>query len=135
MSKEFELKPCPFCGAAAKLEQLNDHHGDYYNLGCSNHKCMAHHVIYTETPDEMPVEKAVATWNTRPDFAAGRALGRREMKGECKAKCVAERDEFIDRAANNDGSRESDFAFGSVCSAERIKDAIEAIPEEVEDGE
>lgn len=39
------------------------------------------------------------------------------------AACDAERAEFAERAANNDGSRQSDFAFGSVNSAERIKAA------------
>ena len=37
------------------------------------------------------------------------------------AACDAERAEFAERAANNNGSRQSDFAFGSVTSAERIK--------------
>ena len=38
----------------------------------------------------------------------------------------AERAEFMPQAANNNGSRESDFAFGSVNSAERIAAAIRA---------
>lgn len=43
---------------------------------------------------------------------------------ECLQKCQDEYDEFKESAANNDGSRQSDFAFGSVNSAERIADAI-----------
>ena len=41
-----------------------------------------------------------------------------------RAACDAERAEFVERASNNDGSRESDFAFGSVNSSERIKAAV-----------
>lgn len=42
---------------------------------------------------------------------------------ECLAQCTAEHDQFLEVAAKNNG-RESDFAFGSVNSAERIKEAI-----------
>ena len=38
----------------------------------------------------------------------------------------AERAEFMPQAANNNGSRESDFAFGSVNSSDRIATAIRA---------
>lgn len=41
----------------------------------------------------------------------------------CLEQCAAEKNEFSVKAAENNG-RESDFAFGSVTSAERIEAAI-----------
>lgn len=58
-----ELKPCPFCGSPALLEELGDHHGNYHNLGCSSKGCWAHHLIYTES--EQSVEASIAAWNLR----------------------------------------------------------------------
>ena len=74
MSDRPELLPCPFCGNAAKLEELGDHHGEYFNLGCFDRNCPAHHVFYTEI--DTPKELAIATWNRRADL---RAAGIREM--------------------------------------------------------
>lgn len=62
---EHKLKPCPFCGSPAKLEELGDHHGPYFNLGCSNEKCPANNMFYTWTEEEGSVEDAVALWNRR----------------------------------------------------------------------
>lgn len=42
---------------------------------------------------------------------------------DCVEMCEDERNKFLELAAQNNG-RESDFAFGSVNSAERIADAI-----------
>lgn len=42
---------------------------------------------------------------------------------DCLEKCRAEREEFIKLSSKNNG-RESDFAFGSVNSSERIAAAI-----------
>lgn len=57
------LKRCPFCGSSAKLEELGDHHGLYHNLGCSDAKCPAHQLIYTEA--DAPVSESIDWWNTR----------------------------------------------------------------------
>ena len=68
------LKPCPFCGADAELELGSDHHGDWFNLGCSRHwdhqrnpdhtnTCIAGRILYTET--DVPQAEAIAAWNTR----------------------------------------------------------------------
>lgn len=65
------LKPCPFCGSPAELEQDSDHHGEWFNLGCSNHwgrvkedeRCPGGRIWYTEDPDSMPA--AIAAWNRR----------------------------------------------------------------------
>lgn len=67
------LKPCPFCGAAAELEEDNDHHGEWFNLGCSMHwgnlavkdedDCCGGRIWYTEPLEEK--EAAIKEWNTR----------------------------------------------------------------------
>ena len=59
------LKPCPFCGADARLEQDEDHHGKYYSLGCLSSKCPAYWFIYTAQPEDTPVSEAIKQWNTR----------------------------------------------------------------------
>lgn len=57
------LKPCPFCGKPARLESLDDHHGAYHNLGCSDRTCIGYYVIYTES--DRTVSESVSTWNRR----------------------------------------------------------------------
>lgn len=72
-----ELKPCPFCSAPAALERGSDHHGTWFNLGCSRHwgrvadpdkACIAGRMFYTEI--EKTEAEAILLWNTRPDLAA-----------------------------------------------------------------
>lgn len=66
-----ELKPCPFCGAAAELEHGSDHHGEWFNLGCSRHwgnvepddACPAGRMWYTDEPEKE--QMAIDTWNRR----------------------------------------------------------------------
>ena len=58
-----KLLPCPFCGKPAKLEDLGDHHGEYFNLGCSDNDCRGHYFAYTEPMDDRA--KAVEDWNRR----------------------------------------------------------------------
>ncbi len=68
------LLPCPFCGASAELEEGSDHHGTWFNLGCSRHwghqsnpdhtnTCIAGRMFYTET--DVPLADAIAAWNAR----------------------------------------------------------------------
>jgi len=64
------LAPCPFCGAPAELEHGSDHHGEWFNLGCSRHwgknpddRCVAGRLWYTET--ETPEAEAISAWNRR----------------------------------------------------------------------
>lgn len=64
-------------------------------------------------------------------FAAGRALGRREMKGEAGKIMAEELEKQQEIESVKRGSRQSDFAFGAVCSLQRVVVDIEAIPEEV----
>jgi Lar family restriction alleviation protein len=59
---EEELKPCPFCGKAAKVETITDifHHTTFMAV-CGNDSCGCH-------PMTEPFEKsseAVAAWNRR----------------------------------------------------------------------
>jgi hypothetical protein len=70
-----ELLPCPFCGSPAEIEHGSDHHGEYFNLGCSRHwgraqnpdrtnTCIAGRIFYTEI--DVSKAQAIAAWNTRP---------------------------------------------------------------------
>lgn len=73
--KHEDLKPCPFCGAPAQLEEDADHHGEWFNLGCSRHwdakgvkdgeQCPGGRIWYTEDPEGMG--KAISAWNTRAE--------------------------------------------------------------------
>lgn len=63
---EIELKPCPFCGKPAQLEEDADHHGEFFSLGCSSgydSGCPGHHVFYTEAAEDR--NKCITAWNTR----------------------------------------------------------------------
>ena len=75
------LKPCPFCAAPAEIEQGSDHHGEWFNLGCSRHwgkvkdpnpsnTCIAGRMFYTEI-DRTEAE-AISAWNTRAALDAAR---------------------------------------------------------------
>ena len=65
------LLACPFCGSPAELERDNDHHGEWFNLGCSRHwgnvdpddACIGGRVFYTEDPEKEA--SAIEAWNTR----------------------------------------------------------------------
>lgn len=66
-----ELAPCPFCGEPAELTRDSDHHGEWFNLGCSQHwhrvdpdkACPAGLLWYTAEPEGEA--KAIAAWNRR----------------------------------------------------------------------
>lgn len=86
-----ELKNCPFCGASAEIEHGSDHHGEWFNLGCSKHwgrvdpdkSCIGGRVFYTEI-DKTEAE-AIAAWNRRSDpilAEAERALEATEDRAE-----------------------------------------------------
>ena len=73
MTETQELKACWCCSAPALLERDGDHHGEWFNLGCSRHweavpdraeACPAGRIWYTADPSEM--NAAITAWNTRP---------------------------------------------------------------------
>ena len=73
MTETQELKACWCCNAPALLERDGDHHGEWFNLGCSRHwgavpdraeACPAGRIWYTADPSEM--NAAITAWNTRP---------------------------------------------------------------------
>jgi hypothetical protein len=61
--KNPELKPCPFCGKEALIQLDSDHHGDFFNLGCSDINCMAKWMFYTRDIEDL--DKSIEKWNTR----------------------------------------------------------------------
>ena len=70
-----DLRPCPFCGSPAELERASDHHGEWFNLGCSRHwgnvnpddACPAGRLWYTEDPEKEAA--AIEAWNRRAPHA------------------------------------------------------------------
>ncbi len=63
-----ELKPCPFCGAAARLDYScgEDDGGMFWVPECGNREC----VIYgfrLSGPDYLGQEEAIAAWNRRAE--------------------------------------------------------------------
>lgn len=77
-----DLKPCPFCGAPAELEHGSDHHGEWFNLGCSRHwgrvdpdkACKGGRLWYTEF--EQPEATAIEEWNRRDALASIKGEGK-----------------------------------------------------------
>ena len=57
------LLPCPFCGKPTEYVCENDHHGDYFRLGCTDEDCPAHWTYYTEPQEN--AEECIRRWNTR----------------------------------------------------------------------
>lgn len=84
--KAREVEPCPFCGKQAEIERDSDHHGSWFNLGCSDHwgkrddgkGCIAGRMFYTES--ERTEEECVALWNNRATITTlqGHLMANRE---------------------------------------------------------
>lgn len=74
-----DLQHCPFCGAPALLERDDDHHGEWFNLGCSQHwaatdtHCIAGRLLYTQPISDLP--SAITRWNTRAPLTAAQDTG------------------------------------------------------------
>lgn len=73
---EIKLKPCPFCGNAAKLydrkvyEGVQEKHGKAcFEVSCTNLDCAAAILAYNETNGPLPYETmakmAAEKWNRR----------------------------------------------------------------------
>lgn len=60
-TREIELLPCPFCGAAAKFDAPYISRGRVMHIVmCSTDDCPSHGVEYNESP-----EAVAARWNRR----------------------------------------------------------------------
>ena len=53
-----KLKPCPFCGAEARLVKWETNTEDYYYITCDNDCCK-------QAKSSLTAEKAIAKWNRR----------------------------------------------------------------------
>jgi hypothetical protein len=89
------LLPCPFCGSPAELERDSDHHGEWFNLGCSRHwgrvkdpdkSCLGARLWYTET--DVPEVEAIAAWNRRAGYSAALAAPLTEGERESLAAII-----------------------------------------------
>lgn len=60
-----DLRHCPFCGKPAQCKVEEDHHGNFYSLGCSNSDCVAHEIYYAVPEEDLPMEQAAFNWNRR----------------------------------------------------------------------
>ncbi|WP_448043781.1 Lar family restriction alleviation protein [Bradyrhizobium liaoningense] len=57
------ILPCPFCGKPAEYVCEDDHHGEYFRLGCPDDECAGHWTYYTEPQEN--AEECIARWNRR----------------------------------------------------------------------
>lgn len=73
---EIKLKPCPFCGSKAELndrevyEAVQEKYGkSCFDVSCENPDCAAAIIVYNRTngplPYEVMAEKAAEKWNRR----------------------------------------------------------------------
>ena len=73
---EIKLKPCPFCGSAAELddrevyEYVQEEYGKAcFEVSCENPDCAAAIIVYNRTNGPLPYEamakKAAEKWNRR----------------------------------------------------------------------
>lgn len=109
-AEKLVLKPCPFCGSPAVLEHDNDHHGQWFNLGCARHwgnlrhheePCIGGRIFYTEAYGEEA--DAIAAWNRRAPDPVARAEALEEAASrlaliepdESAAGCSANWGDFV----------------------------------------
>lgn len=64
MSK-VKLKPCPFCGGEARLEQIPGATWDKFVVTCKSKKCCAFYIGYCDEGLYDTRTKAIEAWNTR----------------------------------------------------------------------
>jgi len=63
MQREIKLLDCPFDGNKGDVIFDNDHHGEWFNLGCCNKECVANNLFYTEEIENL--DKSINEWNKR----------------------------------------------------------------------
>lgn len=69
MADVVELKPCPFCGGEAVLEENKVRKGYEAAVSC-NDGCLLHMYTITYDDEETAVRKAIEAWNRRAENAA-----------------------------------------------------------------
>lgn len=57
------IKNCPFCDTEAHLHIEEDHHGEFFNLGCKDNSCIAYDIFYTR--EMCDLKKSIKAWNQR----------------------------------------------------------------------
>jgi hypothetical protein len=62
-----ELKPCPFCGGIAEVEQIPSAVFDEFVARCKSRKCIAFYIGYCDEGIYKTKTKAVEAWNRRVD--------------------------------------------------------------------
>ena len=111
---ETSLKPCPFCGGEAELERDNDHHGEWFNLGCARNwhrvgpdqACPGGYIWYTAGPEEEA--EAIAAWNRRATDPAVAAVEfvKQDFGGATVATILETDDSVVEVMERNDGTYE-----------------------------
>ena len=60
-----ELKPCPFCGGEAEVEQIPSAVWDKFVAHCKSSKCIAFYIGYCDEGIYDTKTKAIEAWNGR----------------------------------------------------------------------
>lgn len=58
-----ELKPCPFCGGKAEVEQIPGAVWDKFVAHCKSSKCIAFYIGYCDEGIYDTKTKAIEAWN------------------------------------------------------------------------
>lgn len=58
MTIQEQLKPCPFCGGEARLDE-----GVFFNVGCGNYECSMYSINKVRAIRNR--DEAIKAWNTR----------------------------------------------------------------------
>jgi hypothetical protein len=61
--KAMTLERCPFCGKPAEIVDDYNESDAWFNLGCSDEKCVAHNFVYGQNIEWR--DETIAAWNKR----------------------------------------------------------------------
>lgn len=59
------LKPCPFCGGKAEVQQIPEATFDKFVVTCKSRKCCAFYIGYCDEGLYYTKTEAIKAWNTR----------------------------------------------------------------------